>query len=195
MAASHRYDEHSADFLRIWLAAVKRHPAPAEMSSRVQDLAPQARFSEDDIAASTAMMLATALDTSAYARLNTACTDAQHKAACIAIARLMFVDGRSLISVTIGESRLRSFDALGQDDQLRARRIAWWSESTMTFLMSSADATNLYARDVVATGSEIEALRLAATRAGKVEPPADWKSRNEKQAAKAAAKKATSAGQ
>lgn len=197
MAASHRYDEHSADFLRIWLAAVKRHPAPAEMSSRVQDLAPQARFSEDDIAASTAMMLAAvgAMETSAYARLDTACTDAQHKAACIAIARLMFVEGRSLISVTIGESRLRSFDALGQDDQLRARRIAWWSESTMTFLMSSADATSLYARDVVATGSEIEALRLAATRAGKVEPPADWKSRSEKQAAKAAAKKATAASQ
>jgi hypothetical protein len=58
MAASHRYDEHSADILPIWLAAVKRHPVPADMIRRVQEQAPQATFSDDDIAASTAVMLA-----------------------------------------------------------------------------------------------------------------------------------------
>jgi hypothetical protein len=55
---------------------------------------------------------------------------------------------------------------------------------------TNGEAISLYMRDMLATGSEVEALRLAATRAGKAEPPADWKSRAEKQAAKAEAKKA-----
>jgi hypothetical protein len=42
--------------------------------------------------------------------------------------------------------------------------------------MQSGDALEAYFEDWQSTGSEVEALRLAAMRAGKAEPPADWQS-------------------
>lgn len=193
MAAGHRYDEHSGEIIPIWLAAVKRHPVPAEMTNRIQA---QSTFSQDDIAASTAMMLAamSAVDASSHASLTAACAspDDLRKPLCVATGRLMFDSGRTLMATISGEMLLRKFDALNADDRLRARKLAWWRENSMSLLANATngEAISLYMRDMLATGSEVEALRLAATRAGKAEPPADWKSRAEKQAAKAEAKKA-----
>lgn len=196
IASSHRYDEHTAEIVPIWMAAVKRHPLPAEMIERVQQQAPQANFTQDDLATSTAMMLAamTTIATSPYARINAACADAddQRKAPCIASGRLMFDQGRSLMAVIMGEMLLRKFDALNPEDRLRSRNLAWWRENSMSLLMTG-DSAGQYMRDLLATGSEIEALRLAATRAGKADPPADWKSASEKAAAKGEARKAAAA--
>ncbi|WP_395683880.1 hypothetical protein [Dokdonella sp.] len=196
MAASHRYDEHSSEIIRIWLAAVKRHPVPAETLDGVRAQSPQWNFSGEDIVASTAVMLAamTSVEASPYTGLLSACAtaDAQRKPMCIATARLLFDSGYSTTTVMIGEMLLRKLDALGPDDQLRARRLAWWTESQMSIFMTG-DALSQYLRDTLSTGSEIEALRLAATRAGKAEPPADWKSPSEKAAAKAEARKAAAA--
>jgi len=196
IAASHRYDEHTMEIIPIWIAAVKRHPLPAEMIERVQQQVPQATFTPDDLATSTAVMMATmtTIETSPYARINVACANAddRRKSACIATGRLMFDQGRSLMSVVMGEMLLRKFDALNADDRLRSRNLAWWRENSMS-LLSTGDAAGLYMRDMLATDSEVEALRLAATRAGKAEPPADWKSASEKAAAKDEARKAAAA--
>jgi len=196
IAASHRYDEHTMEIIPIWIAAVKRHPLPVEMIERVQQQMPEAKFTPDDLAASTAVMMTTmtTIETSPYARINAACANAddRRKAPCVATGRLMFDRGRSLMTVVMGEMLLRKFDALSADDRLRSRNLAWWRENSMS-LLSAGDAAGLYMRDVLATGSEIEALGLAATRAGKAEPPADWKSASEKAAAKDEARKAAAA--
>ena len=192
MAASHRYDEHSAEIAAIWLTAVKRHAVPADTIGRIQA---QSTFSEDDIKANTAAILAatSAVDASPNASINAACASANdaRRPFCIATARLMFDGGHTLMANIIGEMLLRKFHALNAQDLLQARKLAWWRENSMSIITDGPNgmAISLYMHDMLATGSESEALRLAATRAGKAEPPADWKSQSEKKAAKDATPK------
>ena len=95
------------------------------------------------------------------------------RAPCIAIGRILLHEGRTLLAARFGEGVLRKLDALQGSDAERARRIAWWQATRASMTDSRAD--DAYLADWLSTGNELEALRLGATRAGKTEPPADWK--------------------
>jgi hypothetical protein len=189
IAASQRFDDHYVGVLGIWFAAVKRHPSSAEVVNAFQEQMPDTKrtLSQDDIAAATASMFATMGSVSAigYGSLDAACSSSEtlRRASCTAIGRLLFDGGHTLLTTMIGEMLLRKVDALDADDRVRARQLGWWRES-MTDIGTSSDATSRYVEDTISTKSEIEALRLAMTRAGKAEPPADWKSPAEKRETK-----------
>lgn len=188
MAAASRYDEHVGEMLGLWLAAIQKRPIPAAALASL----PMSEVTSAEAAGkSTALMMAmmNSISASPYGSLAKACrgpelNDAQRKDTCVAIGRLMLNSGRSLISTGIGESLLRNADALGTDEQARARQLAWWySVQSETFRQNDA-AIEAYFADYLSTGNEIEAMRLNATRSGKAEPPANWVSPNEKRAVK-----------
>lgn len=187
MAAASRYDEHVGEMLGLWLAAIQKRPIPAAALS----LPLGETTSSEAAGKSTALMLAMMNSTSAspFGSLAKACRgaeldDAQRKDTCAAIGRLMLHSSRSVISAGIGESLLRNADALGADEQAHARQLAWWYSVQSESFRSGEAAIDAYFADYLATGNEIEALRLNASRAGKAEPPANWVSPNEKRAAK-----------
>ena len=91
-----------------------------------------------------------------------------------------------MIGASIGAAILRTLGSLDARDLDRSRHLEWWRESLS---IPTGDAVTHYAEDYLSTGSEIEALRLAATRLGKAEPPSDWKSRHEKETANSVAPK------
>lgn len=191
MAAAKRYDEHLADLLAPWLAAVRKHPIPAEnLHASLLPSAAAENLSADTAGKATALTFAMTSSTAAshFGSVHAACrkrgdADAQRDDACVAIGRLMLNSSYTVISALIGSAVLREAGPLSPGDQQRARAIAWWQESQLGALADGA-GLDAYFDDFASTGSEIEALRLAATRAGKAEPPAEWKSPAEKRAEK-----------
>lgn len=93
----------------------------------------------------------------------------------------MLHEGTSVINAIIGERILRKADALDDADEDRARHLAWWHANMAAPF--TAYATSRYAEGYLSTGSEIQALRLAATRVGKADPLSAWKSPAEAQPA------------
>jgi hypothetical protein len=187
MAAASRYDEHVGEMLGLWFAAIQKRPIPAAVMSLPIDEAISAEAAGKSTALALAMM--NSISASPFGSLAKACRgseldDAQRKDTCIAIGRLLLNSSRSVVSAGIGESLLRNADALGADEQARARQLAWWHSVQSEAFRSGDAAIEAYFADYLATGNEIEALRLNASRAGKGEPPAGWLSPNEKRAAK-----------
>lgn len=182
MASAKRYDDHFADLLAPWLTAVRKHPIHVEdvHDSLLPSSSAAENFSADAAGKAAALSLASASSTSAshLAAVLTACKKANeqpHKDACTAIGRLMLNSSRTVVGALIGSTVLGQAGALDADGQQRTRRIAWWQESqTNTF--ADEPGLDAYIDDLASTGSEIEALRRAATRAGKAEPPTKWKS-------------------
>jgi hypothetical protein len=192
MAAAKRYDEHFADLLAPWLAAVRKRPIPVEEIPAALMSSPSAEnFSAETAGKVAALNFAAVSSTSAshFAAVYTACkkrgeaNDQPHADACVAIGRLMLNSSYTVVSALIGRAILRQAGPLAADDEQRARRIDWWQES-QTSLLSGAAGIDAYVEDLASTGSEIEAQRLAATRAGKADPPVDWTSPAEIRAAR-----------
>lgn len=191
MAEAKRYDEHFADLLDPWLAAIRKRPMPAE-SLIAPPLPSSSTGSVSADTASKAAALGFAMTNSTstlrFSSVHTACKksetgDTSRKNDCAAIGRLMLNSGRTAVSALIGAAVLREVGPLDPSDQQRARRIYWWHEVQLSALVDGA-SPDTYFEDFVSTGDEIEALRLAATRIGKAEPPAEWKSPPEKRAEK-----------
>lgn len=192
MAAAKRYDEHFADLLAPWLAAVRKRPIPMEeIPAELMSSLSAENFSAETAGKAAALNFAAVSSTSAshFAAIHTACkkrgdaNDPPHADACIAIGRLMLNSSYTVVSALIGRAILRQAGPLAADDEQRARRIDWWQEN-QTSLLSGAAGIDAYVEDLASTGSEIEAQRLAATRAGKAEPPVEWTSPAEIRAAR-----------
>lgn len=187
MAAASRYDEHLGDLLGIWLAAIQKRAIPTEaLGAFPMGTASSAEAAAKGVALGMAMMnsiSATPSGSIARACGRSELGDAQRREACTAIGRLMLNSSRSLVAAKVGESLLRNADALSAAERERARQLAWWSMHAGA-LDRNDEAIDAYFADYLSTGSEIEAMRLAATRAGKAEPPANWTSPAEKRAEK-----------
>jgi hypothetical protein len=201
MAASKRYDEHSAELSALWLAATQKRPPPPELSDRLRAMSPIEGLSADAASKSLAITMSYGMSIGAPTlAIHTVCSGkaddeaAARKESCTAIGRLMLHSGKTLIAVTIGEFVLRQNDALDARDAERARLVAWWSKDLQTNMYANADAFDAYFNDYLASGNEIEAIRLLATRNGKAQPPANWKSPSDKAAEKGAAKAAANGG-
>ena len=190
MAASREYDEYTAGFIGIWKTAFARVPFPPELISQFEAM--EADFDAEAVPAVMAMgaMLHLTMG-GAWPKLLGACapeaaaTGSARREHCLAIGRMLLQDGRTVRAARFGEALLRKLDALQGLEAERARHIAWWQDDQLS-TMPSGTALDAYFTDWLSTGDEIEALRLAATRAGKAEPPADWRSPAEKRAKKPA---------
>jgi len=143
------------------------------------------KVSSENARATMAVMFATMGSVSAirYQSLATACGSTQppRRASCVATGRLMFDDGHSLLTQRIGQMLLRLTGALDANDQARARQLDWWTESMLTVFGDGASSAR-YVEETLSTKSEVEAMRRAMARAGKLDPPADWKSAAEQNA-------------
>jgi hypothetical protein len=191
MAASTRYDEHTAEMAGVWLGAVLRHPVPPELADSVRALSPVENLTANTAGKGVAMTMAYANSIGASTFIvNPTCTASAtiadknpRKDACTAIGRLMLHSGRTLLVTISAEQMLRELDVFDVRDRERAHLLGWWREMLQK-TMTKSDEFDAYVNDYLASGSEIEAMRLAAARIGKAEPPADWKSPFEKLAAK-----------
>lgn len=190
MASAKRYTEHLGEMMTPWLTAVRKRPPPADMVASFSELAvsSSAMPSAESLGAMIAFMTAMPGSTgaSSLAPLYRACSGKAEDTSplredCIAAARLLLDSGNTLIAAQVGERLLRKVDAFGPADRERARHLAWW-QSQLRDLEDSSEF-EAYLTDFLTTGSEIEALRLAAARASKAEPPADWQSNTENEAA------------
>jgi hypothetical protein len=192
MAASTHYDTHSMDAASVMLDAMSKRPLPEEIAgawSKVSGTEIPAEVSAKVLALS----MAAAMSSTDVPRLSTACSpganaaaEAARRDACITTARLLVEKSPTLIGLSVGESVLRKLDALDDTSAARARHAWWWQDRAMPG--ESAGDIGDYLDDYFATGNELEAMRLNAERLGNPEPPANWKSPNERKAARAASK-------
>lgn len=188
MAASRHHDEYAAGFIGIWSTAFARVPAPAEFAAQMQAMGAEvdAETLPKMMALSSMFHLTAGL---AWQNVMGACaaeavaTAAARREPCLAVGRLLLRQSRSLLAARVGEGLLRKLDALRDTDAERTRQLAWWQENMQANLLPGK-AMDAYFADWLSTGSEVEALRLAANRAGKAEPPADWQSPADKRAKK-----------
>lgn len=180
MAASRQYDEYTAGFIGIWSAAFTRVPVPQELTAQFQAM--DENYDAENLPNVMALSSMFHLTMGgAWPNLLGACTpeavaaQAERREHCLAAGRLLLQEGRTLLAARFGEALLRKLDALQGVDAGRARHVAWWQANGAPD--AEATAINTYFEDWLSTGSEVEAMRLAATRAGKAEPPADWEPR------------------
>jgi hypothetical protein len=192
MGQAKRFDDHSTQILGLWLAALRRNPLPADAAAVMATGESADVNTPQGLEFAAAMSLGMAgMNTAPWGQVFKACkalptqAPASSRDGCVHAGRLLLHESTSLIGASFGKAILRTLDSLDARDLDRARQLDWWRES---LLISTGDAVTHYAEDYLSTGSEIEAMRLAATRAGKAEPPAEWKSQSEQQAAKSEAK-------
>lgn len=178
MAASRHYDEYMAGYVGLWSTAFERVPLSPDVMERMQAMAPDFDPEAMSKIIASGAMLHLHMD-AAGARLFAACgPDAatnppDRLEPCIAIGRILLREGRTGMDARFGAALLRKLDALEGADVERARQLAWWQQASLPSIMSG-EAADAYVTDWLSTGSEVEALRLAAVRAGKAEPPAGW---------------------
>lgn len=176
MASAARFEVHFADRLGLWLEALRRTPPPDDLLAirrLIGDPAPTA-----DVAAKT---MAYGLANFAHPPMNLmrACAekaveDVQRRDDCITIGRLMLHSDEIMLTVMVGGEILKQAGALDGVDLARLRSAMWWwtfsRQGTTTGMPDEAMLD-----DVIANGSEVEAMRRFAERAGKATPPDDWK--------------------
>lgn len=177
MAASRHHDEYAAGFIGIWSTAFSRVPVPEDLMMQFRSMG--GKFDAKSLPNVMALSSMFHLTMSAASpNLLTACTPEvvaarpERRGHCLATGRLLLQQGRTLLAARFGEALLRKLDALQGADATRSRQIAWWQAKGLP----GADSTAIdaYFEDWLSTGNEVEAMRLAATRAGQAEPPADW---------------------
>jgi hypothetical protein len=182
MAGSRRYDAHYIDLLGVWNEAIARHGVPQEAVDAIGNVMPEPAktLSADDARATMSAMFAIMGSISAvrYDALDAACANADpaRRAACTAVGRVMFDGARTLLTARIGEMLLRKSGALDDEaDRTRARQLAWWTQNAPETFGDSASKSR-YVEDTLASKSELEAIRAAMKRSGKLDPPPGWES-------------------
>jgi hypothetical protein len=186
MAASGTFDGHFADLLNAVAGAFRRLPAPDAIvaQSTVKHAPPSADTAP--IAAAFALTAAAALP--AFQPLVNACrvdpANGRHRDRardCAAAGRIMAAHADTLIASRIGPAVLRVAQTYTDDDVRAARSIDWaYSHYLAMIPTDEADPAfpaqiAVYFADWVDTGSEVEAMRRAALRAGvAADPPAHW---------------------
>jgi hypothetical protein len=192
MAASARYDTHALDAATAMVDAMTRRPVPDELVELWSKQSTYFDFSPELSARVMGLAIAAAMTSSVGTSLIRTCAPGANAAvgsrrdACLATARTMLDKSTTMMGVSFGESILRKLDALDAASATRARNAAWWQQQSMDSAMNGELAA--YLDDYFTTGNELEAMRLNAERLGKAEPPANWKSPNERKAARAASK-------
>jgi hypothetical protein len=178
MAASRHHDDYLTGFVGIWEGAFARVPLPQDLAAAYEAMVPD--FDGANMSKVAAMGSMSHLHMgNGLVNLSRACgpdramPGTERREACTGAARVILHQGRTVLAARFGEALLRKLEALSDADAERARLLAWWQQAQSP-AMQSGDALEAYFEDWQSTGSEVEALRLAATRADKAEPPADW---------------------
>jgi hypothetical protein len=184
MAACRRYDEHNAEQLKPWLAAMQKRPPPPAavrkptplMTSLLQTIDLPATATDEGFAV---MMSRSTMNGNSLNLLSRACerrllADASLRDACVATGRLMLNSKQSLGVSAVGAAMLSSADALGPNELDLARHIYWWRQE-MNRLRIGGNF-QAYLSDYLSSNSEVQAFQRAADRAGLDGPPEGWKS-------------------
>lgn len=193
IAAGTRFDDYNGEILALWMEAARKQPPSDDLlkAMAADEVLPMDAASSH--AAVAAMMWGLSMKTGTISAIAGACQDKvdadSARPACIAAARLLLNSDTSILTVMAGERILRKLDALDDVDASRARTVAWWMNVARSETSFDGKAMTRFTQDMADSGSEVEALRLAAGRAGKAEPPPSWRSPAEKK--KAAAKPVT----
>ncbi|MBL0164738.1 MAG: hypothetical protein IPP82_14100 [Xanthomonadales bacterium] len=198
VAAGTRFDDHAGEILAIWMDAARKQPPSDDQAKAMATDMPSIATASYGLGA--AMMSKASMKIDPVFAVAGVCqskmdADSARRQTCATVARLLLNAGTSMLSVSAGERILRKLDALDERDTVRARTVAWWMNVAMPENSFDAEAMARFMDDVADSGSEIEALRLAAQRAGKSEPPQAWRSPAEKKKSPAKAVTVTPANE
>lgn len=178
MAASTRYDTHVMYPMSTMLEAMHWRPLPEKLVAAWNRKAANP-MSADFAATATALAMtyAAAVVPAGFPAVCSKSAIQAHQArrdACIASGRLLLEKATTVIGLDFGEGVLRRLDALDEADADRARHVWWWSSLAASNEIEGEQQA--YLVEFIATGNEIEALRVNAERLGEAEPPANWQS-------------------
>jgi hypothetical protein len=187
IAASTHYDTHAMDTMSTMLAAMRNRPLPDELVAAWGRKSGNAMSA--DYAAKVMALAMTYASTPVPNGLVTACAiskgstiEETRRNACIASGRLLVEKATTVIGLSFGEAVLRRLNALDEAGADRARHVWWWHSVANSNDKMGEEPP--YLDNFIATGNEIEALRLNAEHLGKIDPPANWKSPGERKARK-----------
>ena len=185
IAASKRFADHDVEISALWMEAARKLPPSGDVIKAMGAAGDMPEISASSWGLGAAMMSKTATKVDTVSAVASACqgkvnADSPRQQSCIVAARLLLNAGTTLLSVTAGERILRRLDALDDRDADRARSIAWWMTAARPEAQPDGEAISRFMDDIANSGSEVEALRLAAERAGKAQPPETWRSPAEK---------------
>jgi hypothetical protein len=169
-AAGTRFDSHTSALLRVWLDAVANHPAPPEVAQSLRRMNGSELSVDENAAVSTAMTMAFSAGVGvAPVAVSRRCANPGRgvneadRAPCIVLSRLMLRSATSLLDAMIGDSILRKLGAPDAIDEARASDVKKLRNAAASF---DVDASARFVREYVASGNEIEAMRIAADRSG-----------------------------
>ncbi|MCC7255774.1 MAG: hypothetical protein IT467_07570 [Dokdonella sp.] len=177
-AEARRYDDYHLAMVGMLYAAFQRQPVPQSMREMFTREQPSDGATDVDKQAAMGGAIMLSMMSPAFSGLSGmsrscakrgAANAAATRGDCIAVARLLLHSGNSLLTTGTGARTLLELDALDGEDRELARHIAWWRGQA--FEPEKFDGALV--DDLVAKG-EIAAMRGAAMRAGKAEPPAGW---------------------
>jgi hypothetical protein len=177
IAQGTRYDDHMMDTIRVAAEALKASTLPSSVVEYAQAQVAVDVYSADDVADQLALVIGTATLNLPYRVLLENCKAADRTATCAMLGHLLLYKGGNLINANLGQMILRKVDAFDADDAQFVRQFEWWEHSGAGSMVGVL-------REAIATGNEIEALRTAAARNGKTEPPAGWVSPSESRLAR-----------
>lgn len=186
MATSSVFDGHFADQMKAVADVYRRFPPPDEMLGAQR--AGSAKASAERVATTSALAMTAALALPSFQHLVNACRidpasgrNRDRAADCATIGRMLAARADTLIASRIGPALLRVSQTYVEADVAAARAADWIYDGYTSLLPTDEDdgaaieRFQSYVAEWIATGSEIEAMRRMALRAGLAPtPPDDW---------------------
>lgn len=179
MADSKRFDLHYLSTVRLAAEAYRRFPETDFATAQM----PGIPASPEIWAETMGFAFASMYTLPSFQSLVHACSvdpqtgaNALHTSDCGRIGHLLVAHSDTYIAQRIGFAILRVSHTFTDDDVQIARGQDWiFAQRVHADSENTPQGAANFMRDFFATGNEIDAMRLAVTRAGKpLQPPADW---------------------
>jgi len=176
IGTSPRFDDRFIAFTLEWLDFFRAHPTFLD-SVDEDGSRPSAQALDMAIARTAALAMPNLADALRACRSVEQPLTVKRREACLAAGRLIANESNTFMAQALGIAMLRS---AGADDVAELTRshayLARMSVGIFDGLHEDPQALARYQSDLLKTGSEIQAVRNALTRAGTpLVPPADWK--------------------
>lgn len=180
IGASRTFDDHFVAFTVEWLKFFQAHP---ESMGIIDEAIDEGEVTASErplvmaIARAAAMTIPSFAGTFSACRLGKQPLSTERRAACLSAGRLIANESKTFLSQGMGIGML---SMVGAEDASELKRnkdyLTWISIGVFNDAIKDPQEFARYQADFVQTGSEIQAVKNALTRAGiPLLPPADWK--------------------
>jgi hypothetical protein len=185
MADARRFDTRTAQLAKAVTDVFRRYPVSPELIESLSDR--ESKPTSEAIAVTTALAVTGAVGMPGFQHLVNACQvvaagakNISRRDDCGAAGRLLMLHSDTLVASRIGMAVLRVSKTYESADLEAARSNDWIYDQYLSTVPTEENEQALawataYQRDWIETGSELEAMRRAMTRAGiALAPPDNW---------------------